>query len=385
MSQIKSEKIAKGIKKITNQNGKTFFQVIACKRAVINGKTEKFELKRKADSKIKAEKLLAVLYQEIGKMITLKSGAGKTWREVVFEWSEYNKKTNYEKISESTVQDYLSLIKNWTSNWRDIPAKDISRQMVRIAIEKIKRERSIKHTAKLKDAIKNVFQWGIDQEVIKEILESPTEGISVSRKTTRRTDVFTDEMARTFLNKAQSMNHPWFPVWLMAINTGMRSGELYALNWTNIDLDRKLIKVSDAYKAKTKKIGTTKTGEERFVPINDDLLELLNDLKNKTFETGFVLPRLKDWDNRKQALVLRAFCESINIKPIRFHSLRATFTTLLLSKGIGLNLVQAMGGWKDIATMNHYNRMTGLLIEDATSSLNLMAKNEVCRPMSKIV
>lgn len=371
MDSNQKKKVAKGITEI-DSNGKRIFKVYICKRAYIDSKLHKFERKQTCKSRIEAQRTYDKLMESIVREIAQKEGSGKEWYSVVSEWKEFHKNNKYQTISESTVQDYFSLLKNWTYDWKNIPAKEISKQMVKTAIERVKRERSIKHTAKLKDAIKSVFQWAIDQEIVKGLTDSPTYGISVSRKTNRMTEVLTEEVAKKLLQSAKTQAHDWYPIWAMALFTGMRSGELFALKWNNVDFDRKVIKINEAYKARTKVIGSTKTGIERMVPINDDLMEILIQLKPKTFDSTFVLPRLKDWKGRKQALVLKTFCESVGIKPIRFHSLRATFTTLLLSKGVGLNIVQSMGGWSDIATMNHYNRMAGIMVKDATESLKLI-------------
>lgn len=371
MDSSQKKKIAKGITEIES-NGKKTFKVYLCKRAYIDCKLIKFERKQTCKSKIEAHRTYDKLMESIIREIAQKEGSGKEWQSLIIEWKADQKRIGYTIISESTVIDYSSLLKNWTHDWMKIPAKEITKQMVQTSIERIKKERSIKHTAKLKDAIKNVFQWAINNDIVKGLTDSPTYGVTVSRKTNRKTEVLTIDVAKKLLQTARKLDHEWYPVWAMATYTGMRSGELFALKWENIDFDKAVIKISESYKAKTKKFGTTKTGVERVVPINAELMQVLLDLQPKTFESTFVLPRLKDWQNGKQALVLRTFCESIGIKPVCFHTLRATFTTLLLSNGVGLNIVQMLGGWSDIATMNHYNRMTGLVVKDATESLRLI-------------
>jgi integrase len=371
MKSIQKNQLAKGITEII-EDGKKSYKVTICKRTRIDSQLIKIQRKQTCKTKIEAQRVYDKLMESIIREIAKKEGSGKEWLILINEWKADQKRTDYKTISESTVIDYSSLLRNWTHDWMKIPAKEISKQMVQTAIEKIKKERSIKHTAKLKDAIKCVFQWAINNEVVKGLTDSPTYGVSVSRKTNRKTEVLTEEITKKLLQTSRNLGHEWYPVWALAIYTGMRSGELFALKWENINFDKEVIKISEAYKLKTKKFGTTKTGVERVVPINAELMKVLIDLKPKTIESTFVLPRLKDWQNGKQALVLKTFCESIGIKPVCFHTLRATFTTLLLSNGVGLNVVQMLGGWSDITTMNHYNRMTGLIVKDATESLRLI-------------
>lgn len=364
-------KIAKGITEVI-VDGKKTYKVYVCKRAIIDSKLTKFERKQTCKTKHEALKVYDKLTESIIRDIAKKEGLEKSWLTLINEWKKYHFTNKYKDISETTVQDYSSLLKNWTYDWMNTPSNEITKQMVKIAIERIKKDRSIKHTAKLKDAIKSVFQWAISHEVIKGLIESPTHGVSVSRKTIRLTEVLTEDVAKKLLSSAKNQAHPWYPIWGMALFTGMRNGELYALKWDKIDFQGRTIRINEAFKARTGAFGTTKTGGERIVPINDELMALLIDLKSSNQDSAFVLPRLKDWQGKKQALVLKTFCESIKIKPIRFHSLRATFTTLLLSKGVGLNVVQSIGGWSDIATMNHYNRMAGVMVANATDSLRLI-------------
>lgn len=371
MKTLGKKRISQGITEYTNDNGKKYFKVSACKREKINGIDERFERRKTCKTLGEANRTYADLLKKIGADIAHKNGSGKEWRQLIQEWELFHKNKNYDSISYSTVLDYTSLLKNWTSDWMKLPAKDINKQNVRTAIERIKKERSIKHTAKLKDAIKNVFQWAIDHDVINGLTETPTAGISVSRKTFRLTEILTEDVAIKLLQTAKRLGHEWYPVWAMALYTGMRSGELFALKWSNVDLKEKMITVSEAYKAKSNSFGCTKSGQARTVPINDSLLTVLKELEAVTGNTSFVLPRLKDWQGRKQSLALKTFCESIGIKPIRFHTLRASFTTILLTKGVGINVVQSIGGWSDIKTMNHYSRMAGVTIKNATNQMQL--------------
>ena len=59
------------------------------------------------------------------------------------------------------------------------------------------------------------------------------------------------------------------------------------------------------------------------------------------------------------------------IKPVRFHDLRASWATMMLSSGIEPYKVMAMGGWKDLKTMTIYCRKAGVDIKGITDHLNL--------------
>lgn len=67
-------------------------------------------------------------------------------------------------------------------------------------------------------------------------------------------------------------------MWAGALLTGMRSGELYALEWKDIDWDNRRLFVSKSWNGRLKQYTRTKAGYWRVVPISDELKRLLRDL-----------------------------------------------------------------------------------------------------------
>lgn len=90
---------------------------------------------------------------------------------------------------------------------------------------------------------------------------------------------------RTILNRFKN-NKVFITAFLTACYTGMRTGEVFALTWNDIDLDNRIIKISKTVYAKDKEekgrwyLGTTKTiGSKREVYICDILYKILLDYK----------------------------------------------------------------------------------------------------------
>jgi integrase len=69
------------------------------------------------------------------------------------------------------------------------------------------------------------------------------------------------------------------------------------------------------------------------------------------------------------------FLVGIGLPAVRFHDLRASWATVLLSKGVEPIKVMKMGGWKDMKTMMIYTRKAGVDIRGATDCLNLHNPN----------
>ncbi len=197
---------------------------------------------------------------------------------------------------------------------------------------------------------------------------NPCLGIQVKVPEVEQEVLSSDEVG-IFLREAKATNHRFYPIWTMALMTGMRSGELFALKWSDVDLDARIISVSRQWTNKNG-FGPTKTQKNRVVPISDDLLKFLKELKLKRVrENDFVLSQLEEWKHGDQAKVTRGFCEAIGVTSVKFHDLRATFITNLLSRGVSLARVMSIVGHREIKTTNGYLRKAGVEVKGATNEL----------------
>lgn len=156
----------------------------------------------------------------------------------------------------------------------------------------------------------------------------------------------------------------------MACYTGFRNGELNTLKWERVDLDKRLMVISLSWNQKNG-FKETKSGDDRNVEIAESLLPLLKTLYEKR-TSEFVLPRLEAWNKGSQASILKEFLDKHNLPQVRFHDLRASWATIMLSKGIEPIKVMSMGGWKDLKTMQIYIRKSGINIQGITNQLNFL-------------
>ncbi len=154
----------------------------------------------------------------------------------------------------------------------------------------------------------------------------------------------------------------------MALTTGMRSGELCALQWTDLDLEARTIAVTKQWTSKNG-LCSTKSRKTRVVPISEDLLYFLKEYRLKAQNGDYVLPRLREWESGEQAKVTRDFCAMIGVTPVKFHDLRATFITNLLARGESLARVMAMVGHSELKTTNCYLRKAGVDVIGGTDKL----------------
>jgi integrase len=96
-----------------------------------------------------------------------------------------------------------------------------------------------------------------------------------------------------------------------------------------------------------------------------------------------LLPRFWEWNKGLQAQVLRTFCLGNGLPSIRFHTLRACFSTQLISSGVPPSVVMKICGWKGLKTMQRYIRMAGIDEAGATEVLRFVPTEEAV--MEKVV
>jgi integrase len=267
----------------------------------------------------------------------------------------------------STTYTYEKIIQKWMMTaWKDLYLREISKQKIYAVLYEGKaQEMSDAMRRYVLKIIKRIFQMAVDHDKLD---RNPATGMSV-KVAEKEKKVLTGNEVKTFLKEAQITNHRFYPIWVMALFTGMRSGELYALKWSDVDLENRIIHVSKSWSSKNG-FTSTKSQKSRVVPISSELMSFLKERRLKGETKEFVLPHLPEWSQGAQAEVIRSFCKSIGVTQVKFHDLRATFITNLLTRGESLARVMAIVGHADIDTTNVYLRLAGVEIMGATDKLS---------------
>lgn len=331
-------------------------------------------LKSKAEA-IRKEK---ILLKELSAKVAQEEGHGFTWRMVVEKWVEVvsSPAYTYKVYSPSVIKDYYGMMYKWTREWLDRPASEINRGDGRKVLDSVLANgRSKAHQKKIKNTINMIYNWGVEERFIRGTHQSPVHGLQITVIQDKKPEILKISEIRTFLYEAKVQNNEWYPVWATALLTGMRSGELFALTWDDVDLDNDILTVQRSFNKRTKTFKSTKAGYWRTVPISSELKSLIIDLK-KTSKGEFVLPRLGYWLRGEQAKMLKEFCRSINIEPIKFHTLRACFATQLLGEGVEPMKVMKICGWCDLKTMARYVRLAGIDEKGVTETLSFLPPEE---------
>lgn len=344
--------------KAYEEDGQKFYQVYVNGFDSAGRRIQKRKLK--VETLKKAQDIEFSLRRELAK---LKEQA------VPYRWEEWLKvclQRMRGSFQPSTIINYQTTLNKWISpSWKNRDIHTIKRDDVYRAIfetvDPMLRPNSRKCILKF---TKRIFQIALEEGLVE---RNPCLGIRV-RVPEVEQKVLTTAEANILLQEAKKHDHVFYEVWAMALMTGMRSGELYALKWTDVDFDARIISLSRQWTSKNG-YGPTKTRKSRVVPISESLLQFLKELKLKRGEQEFILPHLTDWTNGEQAKVLATFCEAVGITSVKFHDLRATFITNLLAQGESLARVMAIVGHGELRTTNGYLRRAGVDVKGGTDKL----------------
>jgi integrase len=302
------------------------------------------------------------------------------WEALVDEWEVSARRRDIfiRDLSPQTIDDYVYSIRHHCKDWLRLHVAEIDRARAWMVLDRVERELSIARRKRLRTAIDAVFNWGILSGRLNGISSIPTGGFkSLQKEEEKMPEILTLDQIKTLLSYAANVGHPWYPIWALALSTGMRSGELYALEWDQVDFENKLIHVCRNWTNRTG-YGPTKGRYWRSVPIeSSQVLGFLKEEKLKRPDDKFVLYHFNFWTKGEAAKVLREFCVGSGLPSIRFHTLRACFATQLIRDSIAPAVVMKICGWKDLKTMQRYIRLAGIEVKGATQGLKLLPEREV--------
>ncbi|MEZ4436974.1 MAG: tyrosine-type recombinase/integrase [bacterium] len=157
------------------------------------------------------------------------------------------------------------------------------------------------------------------------------------------------------LDAAKRVGVRWYTFFLLALRTGLRKGELFALHWSEVDFEGKAITVKYTH-WRGGSLVSPKSGRSRVVPMGADVIEALRDWREKTpgalvfpSRSGGVVTYIHSANTALNAALDRA-----GLRHIRFHDLRHTFASHLVLKGCSLRLVQLLMGHCSVTLTERY-------------------------------
>lgn len=238
------------------------------------------------------------------------------------------------------------------------------------------RVRQLTH-AVLRCALKQALRWGL-------IARNPCDAVDPPRVPKHEISPLTNEQVLQFLESAKEDR--LYAVFVVAIGTGMRLGEIFGLRWPDVDLKGRSITVRNTLIEVNGKLSLAepKTPKSRRrVDIPLFVVEALTAHRAQSVREGFAS---KPWVfcNSTGGPLRRTHFQTNHFKPlltaaeipeIRFHDLRHTSATLLLAAGVHPKVVQERLGHSQIGiTLDIYSHVVPTMQLEAAGKLDMLMR-----------
>ncbi|MGE5584447.1 MAG: tyrosine-type recombinase/integrase [Bacillota bacterium] len=226
-------------------------------------------------------------------------------------------------------------------------------------------------------ALAQAVQWRL-------LVRNPADGVKPPKRGGTAGRVLSVEELGRVLEVAKG--YRYYPLYLAAVATGMRSGELLGLAWEDVDLKAGLIHVRRALKKPGRKpvFGDVKTPRaKRILRIPPDLAEALRVRRDEyerekqffgadytdrslVFATIYGNPIGREHADR----YLKRILELAGVPRVRFHDLRHSHATYLLLAGVDLKTVQTqLGHAQASTTLQIYSHVLAAMEQRAAAGI----------------
>lgn len=315
-----------------------------------------------------------------------------TFMEFAMEWLE-----NYVKPIRkiSTYNRYKELINKYLNNIGSMDISDIQSYH----IEKLLLSHKDKISGSTLQSIYTIINTIMNRALkLKMVKDNPCNSVERPKRDKFTPDTLEiDEVEKLIkaLDLSNNYDFMFFAALKIDLELGLRRGELGGLEWSNINFKENIITITNnlIYSNGHVLMSTPKTAESnRTIYVSDSILNLLEEIKERQnenikkygefYEVNTFDDKIYDlvmtWENGKYIHPqyylnkLKKVLKKAGInKNIRFHDLRHTNATLLISQGVDFKTVQTRLGHKDInTTLNIYSHVNKEMQKKATEKLS---------------
>lgn len=186
---------------------------------------------------------------------------------------------------------------------------------------------------------------------------NPVTGIGLLKLPPQEFRFWDSQQSEAFLKAMRETEPRWHALYLCALRTGMRQGELFALRWDDVDFVKRRIKVVWNI-TRGGHLGTPKSGHGRLIPMSDQLAETL--LAHRHLRGPLVFCR-DDGDYLTRDRIKRPFERALRkagVPRIRFHDLRHSFASQLVMAGVPIVAVKEYLGHAEISMTMRYAHLS---------------------------
>ena len=229
--------------------------------------------------------------------------------------------------------------------------------------------------------IGSAYNLAMEQKLV---TRNPTQGCALPKVEHKEMKTLTADQLSTFFREARDSGV--YELYYLDLATGLRRGELLGLKWTDVDFDRRVVKVQRAISRQNGKVveAPLKTKNAyRTLPLSADAISVLMHQRRKTGSSEWVFPSPTGGPMSPDSVLhmLQRVLKRAGLPRIRFHDLRHTCATMLCRRKISLRDIQLWLGHStyqttaDIYTHLDYRDKMNTANAAADMVLNIMHKN----------
>jgi integrase len=205
-----------------------------------------------------------------------------------------------------------------------IKSEDIEDYIVKRKGEGISNSTINRELACLKRMFSLAIKWG-------DAKFNPVKDVDFLEEPPGRTRYLTEQEAMDLLDASSPALRP---IVFTALNTGMRLNEILSLTWDRVHLESSIEPYIE--------LDATKNNKKRFIPLNDDMIAMMENLKGRHPQYVFIGQRGKPV--REIRTPFANALDKAGIQNFKFHDLRHTFAShFVMSGGDLLTLKELLG------------------------------------------
>ena len=202
-------------------------------------------------------------------------------------------------------------------------------------------------------------------------LPNPVQGHKLKEPEGRTRWITRDEADHLITMARQQTRAPWLADLItLALNTGMRRGEMLGLEWGRVDFQARRIRLEAQH---------TKAGKGRTVPLNDTArAALINQARFRAVHCPSSPWVFCDKAGNRLRTVKSSFitaCRLAGIEDFHFHDLRHTFAAWLVTAGIPLPEVRDLLGHASVTMTERYAHLSPENLRAAVSVLDTLSRS----------
>jgi len=235
-------------------------------------------------------------------------------------------------------------------------------EQARLAMAWILKQQPPKSAKAVAQYVKTLFRWAASEDVAL-VSRNPVATFRLPKEDQKPEPIVIPKSIQddvlaslrlTSINKAK-----WHLVANFQLQLGLRTAELFGLEWSDVDWDNRRCRIHQNMTLTHGLQRRTKTGKERWVPLNEvayDILGTMQELHSESFV--FPWPR-QTYQSSFRSAMRRLFNQGVIKHRYRPYDLRHTFISSLLEQGIPVTQVARWAGNTPQTCWEHYAGITG--------------------------